>query len=94
MLGLRSVFTPPFSWKRLLPLAVVAGAIVLVVVLALLQPPEAAGTFPDAWNLGLREPIDAFQAWVIGNRAESPLFRFLLDPFSDTFHFGLRGLQN
>src|SRR5687768_12410428 len=94
VLGSRSIFSPPFTWKRLLPAAVVAGAILLVVLLALLQPAAAAGTFPAEWNLHLREPIDDFQAWVIGHRATNPIFRYLLDPFSDTVDFGLRRLES
>lgn len=94
MLGSRPLPGRPFSWKRLLPAAVVAGAVLLVVVLAMLQSDVATSTFPEHWNLGLREPIDAFQSWVIGNRASNPIFRFGLDPFSDVVDFGLRRLED
>ncbi|MCC6457240.1 MAG: ABC transporter permease subunit [Caldilineaceae bacterium] len=42
----------------------------------------AVGTFPEAWNLGLRGPVDQFGRWVIGNRATHPLFVYGFTPFS------------
>ena len=94
MLGSQRLATPRLNPKRLLPVAVVAGAVMVVVVLALLQPGVATSAFPESWNLGLRAPIDAFQSWVIGNRADSVLFRYGLDPFSDAVDWGLRRLEN
>lgn len=94
MLGSRPLFVPPLTVKRLLPGIGVAGMVLAVVVLALVQPEAASGTFPEAWNLGLRAPIDDFQSWVIGNRATNPVFRYGLDPFSDVVDWGLRRIEN
>ena len=95
MLGSRSIFSPPFSWKRLLPALGGFGALVVAVVLVVLLQPEGTGAaFPAEWNLRLRVPIDAFQSWVIGHRATHPVFQYLLDPFSDVVDFGLRGLED
>ncbi len=96
MLGSRSIFSPPFTWKRLLPVAGVVGALVLavVVVMVMFQPEGTGASFPAEWNLRLRAPIDAFQAWVIGHRATNPVFQYLLDPFSDMVDFGLRRLED
>ena len=50
-------------------------------------------SFPESWNLGLREPLDQFKSWVIGNRTTHPLFVFFFDPISDTIDLLLRGLE-
>lgn len=52
-----------------------------------------AREFPDAWNLGLRGPIDEFQRWVIGNRSWHPLFLYFFDPISDSIDSSLRGVE-
>lgn len=50
-------------------------------------------TFPESWNLGLREPIDGFQSWVIGNRATHPLFVYGFRPFSELVETVLRAIE-
>ena len=49
--------------------------------------------FPESWNLGLRQPIDQFKSWVIGNRTTHPLFTLFFDPISDTIDLLLRALE-
>lgn len=49
--------------------------------------------FPEAWNLGLRGPIDEFQRWVIGNRSWHPLFVYFFDPVSDSIDWTLRAVE-
>lgn len=49
--------------------------------------------FPEAWNLGLRAPIDEFQRWVIGNRSWHPAFLYFFDPLSDGIDISLRGVE-
>ncbi len=66
-----------------------AFCILIVVLLTILWPPEARA-FPEAWNLGLRAPIDALQDWVIGNRATSPLFVYGFEPLSAVIDAVLR----
>lgn len=74
--------------------------IVLLAALAaawVLTPREAAtgsGEFPPAWNLGLRQPIDAFQSWTIANRETLPAFRYFFDPLSAFIDAGLRAAEN
>lgn len=53
----------------------------------------SAREFPEAWNLGLRQPIDEFQRWVIGNRNWHPLFVYFFDPVSDSIDWSLRGVE-
>jgi glycine betaine/proline transport system permease protein len=49
--------------------------------------------FPAALNLGLREPIDHFQFWAIGNRTSHPMFLYFFEPFSATLDRSLRWLE-
>jgi glycine betaine/proline transport system permease protein len=51
------------------------------------------GQFPAALNLGLREPIDYFQFWAIGNRTSHPMFLYFFEPFSATLDRSLRWLE-
>jgi glycine betaine/proline transport system permease protein len=51
------------------------------------------GQFPAALNLGLREPIDQFQFWAIGNRNSHPLFVYFFEPFSAMLDRSLRWLE-
>ncbi len=78
----------PFAWQRLLPWAVVLG----LVTLALVWPAESRG-FPEAWNLGLRAPIDAFEAWTVQNRDAHPAFIYFFEPLSDFIDAGLRATE-
>jgi glycine betaine/proline transport system permease protein len=73
------------TWVRR---GLVAAIILLISVVASLV--LAIGTFPAAWNLGLRGPIDQFEHWVIGNRATHPLFVYGFTPFSDAIDSLLR----
>ena len=50
-------------------------------------------TFPETWNLHLRQPIDDFQDWVIGNRATHPAFVYFFEPLSDAIDWGIRRLE-
>jgi len=50
-------------------------------------------TFPATWNLGLRNPIDALQSWVIGNRAHHPLFVYGFTPFKTFVEATLRAVE-
>jgi glycine betaine/proline transport system permease protein len=69
-----------------------AVALILLVLLLNVMPFEI-GAFPAEWNLGLRQPIDALQSWIIGNRAASPLFVYFFDPLSDVIDIGIRAIE-
>jgi glycine betaine/proline transport system permease protein len=69
------------------------GALVVLLLLLNLMPFDVS-TFPESWNLGLRQPIDNFQGWVIGNRASHPMFAYFFDPLSDTIDLGIRAIEN
>ena len=68
------------------------GVLILLILLLSFMPFDV-GTFPAAWNIGLRQPIDAFQGWVIGNRANHPMFVYFFDPLSDTIDLGIRAIE-
>lgn len=51
------------------------------------------GPFPEAWNLGLRRPVDQFQVWVIANRGTNPVFTHFFQPFSAGVETSLRALE-
>ncbi|MBE7472789.1 MAG: choline ABC transporter permease [Anaerolineae bacterium] len=70
-----------------------AAVALILLVLALNVMPFEIGAFPAEWNLGLRQPIDALQSWIIGNRATSPLFVYFFDPLSDAIDIGIRAIE-
>jgi glycine betaine/proline transport system permease protein len=76
----------------------IIGALALVVILWLLpivlnRLPFEIHTFPESWNLHLRQPIDELQGWVIGHRASHPMFTYFFDPVSNAIDLGIRQLE-
>ena len=51
------------------------------------------GSFPEAWDVHLRDPIDAFETWAIRNRSSHPLFTLFFGPFSRAIDFSLRRVE-
>jgi len=81
--------------ERRLRLPTYGLALLLLLLVAIgwrLLAPESV-PFPESWNLGLREPLDAFQSWVIGHRATHPLFVYGFRPFSEFVERTLRALE-
>ncbi len=78
----------PFS--HYVPHVLVGLALALIAYNLLVQP--MAG-FPDAWNIGLRGPLDEFKKWVVGNRATSPIFVFFFEPISNFMDFVIRSAE-
>ncbi len=75
-------------------IALAALAVVVFLLPRLVsQLPLEVEKFPAAWNLHLRQPIDAFQDWVIGHRATHPLFVYFFDPASDIIDAGIRRVE-
>ena len=72
-----------------------AVGLLLLILLAVgwhrLAPDRVA--FPESWNLGLREPLNELQSWVIGNRATHPLFTYFFRPLSEFIEANLRALE-
>jgi glycine betaine/proline transport system permease protein len=67
--------------------------LLLLATVALHATDRAPATFPTAWDLQLRQPIDAFKSWVIGNRTSHPIFLYFFDPISDLIDASLRSLE-
>ena len=81
----------PTRRPLLLGAAVLAAVLLLLALITL--TPTGLRDFPAAWNLHLRDAIDAFQDWVIGNRLTHPMFRLFFDPLSDAIDAALRGVE-
>ena len=76
------------------PILLAAAAVLAVVALLFLaRSADSLRDFPAAWNLHLRDAIDGFQDWVIGNRMTHPMFRYFFDPLSDVIDAALRRVE-
>lgn len=85
--------TRPQSWGTR-PFLIGGALLVAILLFILAQTTPDLQSFPEAWNLGLRQPIDAFESWVIANRTSHPMFLVFFEPLSDTIDFTLRRLEN
>jgi glycine betaine/proline transport system permease protein len=70
---------------------IILALIVLTIGLRIWAPQTAQ--FPENWNLGLRQPLNDFQSWVIGHRLTHPIFLYFFDPLSDFIDLLLRGVE-
>lgn len=76
------------------PIKIIVTFILLGLIYIISQAfPDQTGIFPTDWNLGLREPIDQFQDWVIRNRSTYPLFAYTIDPIRSGVDIAVRGLE-
>lgn len=88
----RPAFDLPASLRRHRRWLALAGLLLLYLLLRAL--PGDFGSFPDAWNLHLRDPIDAFRYWVIGNRNTHWLFAWFFDPLSAGIDWSIRRIED
>ncbi len=93
MLGSQTFSTQTINWKAIAFWIVMIGAGLVLILVAQSQP-ELLDQFPAGWNLGLRQPIDQFQGWVIANQNTHPLFTLFFDPLSDLIEAGLLAIEN
>jgi glycine betaine/proline transport system permease protein len=77
----------PSSLRRYIPAILLGAALLLILYNVFVQP---IGTFPADWNIHLRDPLDAFKKWVVGNRATSPVFVYFFAPISAFVDFVIR----
>ena len=68
------------------------GLMILLVLAAAVIP--QLDTFPEEWNIGLRNPFNTFKRWVVVNRTTHWLFLFIFEPFSAVLDFLIRLLEN
>jgi glycine betaine/proline transport system permease protein len=66
------------------------GLMLLVVLLLVHHFAVNLSLFPEAWDVRLREPLDAFKQWSIRNRTVSPIFLYFFEPLSGGIDFALR----
>lgn len=71
-----------------------AGAGLIIAILLIHHQMVSFGSFPDSWDLHLRDPIDAFETWAIRNRSSHPLFTLFFVPFSRAIDFSLRRAES
>ena len=68
--------------------------LLLVVYLISLAVPAFTQQFPADWYLGVRPRVDAFQAWIIRNRINHPVFVYGIDPLKSAIDAGVRAAEN
>jgi glycine betaine/proline transport system permease protein len=66
----------------------------LLVGLALGAARPQSTNFPTELEWSIRQPIDDFQSWVIGNRMTNWFFVYFIDPISDFIDTLLRGFES
>jgi glycine betaine/proline transport system permease protein len=69
------------------------AVVVLLLPMLVHALPLDISEFPEAWDLHLRKPMDAFQKWAMRNQLAHPMFTLFFDPISDTIDFGIRQLE-
>ena len=61
------------------------GALLVIATFALaVNVTRSVDGFPEAWNLGLADPINDLRGWLISHQTNHWLFTIILDPISDT----------
>lgn len=79
--------TTPWLW-----LAV--GGLILVLLFIAARLLTELNTFPESWNLHLREGLNEFKRWVVVNRDEHWLFVFFFEPLSSMIDYVLRRAED
>jgi len=77
--------------QLLLGCGVVVGLVILFGLATLFAPLDS---FPETWNLGLREVLNGFKRWVVVNRTTHWIFLFFFEPLSAVIDFGLRRVED
>ncbi|MEM7346684.1 MAG: ABC transporter permease subunit, partial [Chloroflexota bacterium] len=72
--------------------AIFVAGLVILFVLASAVP--WLDTFPESWNVGLRETLNEFKRWVVVNRTTHWIFLFFFEPLSAVIDFGLRRVED
>jgi len=80
------------NWRLFWPPLIALGILLLWLGLVVYRNPTWV-QFPVAWNIGLRQPIDAFQGWIVVNRTTHPLFLYFFEPLRLGIDWGLRGTE-
>jgi glycine betaine/proline transport system permease protein len=84
------VLSHPKIYRQRLNLALLGLLLLAAALLLLHHLGNGLGSFPESWNLGLREPMDAFKVWAIGNRKTHFIFLYFFTPLSSVIDTVLR----
>ena len=81
--------------KTTFPISGFVYILILVALLLIATAVPLLDTFPESWNIGLREPLNKFKRWVVVNRSEGHwLFLFIFEPFTAVLDFFIRLLED
>lgn len=83
-----------FNRQRKLLLGGAGFIIGLLILFVLATRFPALDSFPETWNLGLRDVLNGFKRWVVVNRTTHWIFLFFFEPLSATIDFGLRRVED
>lgn len=67
---------------------------VLLLIAVLLLAALEFGRFPEAWNVGLRDPLNEAKRWIVVNRKTHWLFAFIFEPFTAVLDFLIRRVED
>ena len=70
---------------------VLSAVIVLIAAFRILTD---TGVFPEAWNIGLADPIDRTRRWLINNQTSHWLYTVFLNPVTDAIDWAIRRLES
>ena len=79
--------------RRITPITILLAAAVVLFLYHFFV--NDFGIFPEAWDLGLREPLDEFKKWVIvANRDGHWMFAFFFQPIKGSVDFFIRRAED
>ena len=82
----------PYRFHPLVKWLFLIGGIALLFALA--RSLTELDSFPETWNIGLREILNNFKRWVVVNRNTHWIFLFFFEPLSAAIDFGLRRVED
>lgn len=85
--------TRNLSDRNIVPLLTIIIGLSLLLIW-LVWSPAPGSSFPETWNLHLRDTIDGFHQWIVRNRVSHPIFIWFFDPLSQAIDIGIRTLED
>lgn len=66
----------------------------ILLLLWLSQTLPQLDLFPESWNLGVQDALNAFKRWVVVNRNTHGMFLYFFEPLSAVIDFSLRRVED
>jgi len=88
------ILEKPIPKKLHTLLGLILLVIGIVALLIISQKVHQLDTFPESWNLGLHNALNAFKRWVVLHRNTHPIFVFFFEPLSAVIDFLLRRIED